>query len=136
MVEVRKEFEWLAQNADLTPYDYAVSILGHDFMDVTSRAKMKTAEFLYYYGGSIRQTRSFDTNLRFYETNMEATVELVNKIDDFEPVGERTKYHLAEDVSTQYILDFYKNIKRVLAQLLLIRKILEFIQSKFPGAII
>lgn len=131
MVEVRKEFEWLAQNADLTPYDYAVSILGHDFMDVTSRAKMKTAEFLYYYGGSIRQTRSFDTNLRFYETNMEATVELVNKIDDFEPVGERTKYHLAEDVSTQYILDFLQKYQtRSGATVVDSRKILEFIQKQ------
>ncbi|PGO53743.1 Z1 domain-containing protein [Priestia megaterium] len=131
MVEVRKEFEWLAQNADLTPYDYAVSILGHDFMDVTSRAKMKTAEFLYYYGGSIRQTRSFDTDLQFYKTNMEATVELVNKIDDFEKTGKRTKYHVAEDVSTQYILDFLKKYQtRSGATVVDSQKILEFIQKQ------
>lgn len=112
MVEVRKEFEWLAKHADLTPTDYAVSVLGHDYMDITSPAKMKTAEFLHYLGGKKTQTRLFSKNLDFYKTNMDATTKLVESIKNFNacPLGD-TKYHVAKNVSVQSILQFLKTYK-------------------------
>ena len=110
MYEIRQEFEWLAKHTNLTPYDYATSVLGHDFMDVTSTAKMKSAEFIHYYGGKTVQTRSFESTRAFYETNMAATVKLVNSIDKFETVkptgGKRTKYHLAKDVPVELIINY------------------------------
>lgn len=135
MVEVRKEFDWLAKHEVLTPYDYAVSVLGHDYMDVTSPAKMKTAEFLLYYGGSTPQTRSFESHLDFYKTNMEATVNLINNISDFklpENTGKRrTKYHVAKDVSAQHIIDFLKEYQTVSSATVVdSRKIRESIQKQ------
>ncbi|MEG0384093.1 MAG: Z1 domain-containing protein [Solibacillus sp.] len=132
MVEVRKEFEWLAKHEALTPYDYAVSVLGHDYMDVTSPAKMKTAEFLLYYGGSTPQTRSFESQLDFYKTNMEATVKLINNINNFEiPPNDskrRTKYHVAKGVSAQHIIEFLKEYQTVsTATVVVSRKIRESI---------
>ncbi|MEA0564477.1 Z1 domain-containing protein [Lysinibacillus irui] len=109
MVEVRKEFDWLAKHTDLTPYDYAVSVLGHDYMDVTSPAKMKTAEFLHYLGGKKIQTRLFSKDFEFYKTNMVATTKLIESIKNFTPrtVG-NTKYHVAKNVSVQNVLQFLK----------------------------
>ncbi len=135
MVEVRKEFEWLAKHEVLTPYDYAVSVLGHDYMDVTSQAKMKTAEFLLYYGGSTPQTRSFESHLDFYITNMEATVDLITNINNFKLVdnnsNRRTKYHVAKDVSAQHIIDFLKKYQTVsTATVVDSRKIRESIQKQ------
>lgn len=135
MVEVRKEFEWLAKHEVLTPYDYAVSVLGHDYMDVTSPAKMKTAEFLSYYGGSTPQTRSFESHLDFYKTNMKATLNLINNVSDFESPeksgNRRTKYHLARDVSAQHIINFLKEYQTVSsATVVNSRKILESIQKQ------
>lgn len=135
MVEVRKEFEWLAKHEVLTPYDYAVSVLGHDYMDVTSPAKMKTAEFLLYYGGKTAQTRLFDSNLDYYRNNIEATVELINKINNFVLVDnikrKRTKYHLSKNVSAQYIIDFLKKYQTSSSATVVdSRKLLEFIQKQ------
>jgi len=135
MVEVRKEFEWLAKHKVLTPYDYAVSVLGHDYMDVTSPSKMKTAEFLLYYGGSTPQTRSFEIHLDFYKTNMEATVNLVNNINDFDFMEgnskKRTNYHIAKGVSTQHIIEFLKKYQTVSSATVVdSRKIRESIQKQ------
>lgn len=112
MVEVRKEFEWLANHADLTPYDYAVSILGHDYMDITSPSKMKTAEFLHYLGGKKIQTRLFSKNLDFYQKNMDATTKLIDSIETFSisTVGD-TKYHVAKNISVQQVLQFLSAYK-------------------------
>ncbi|SDD61767.1 Z1 domain-containing protein [Bacillus wiedmannii] len=112
MVEVRKEFEWLAKHANLTPYDYAVSVLGHDYMDITSPAKMKTAEFLHYLGGKKPQTRLFSKDLDFYKTNMAATTKLIESIRNFTSctVGD-TKYHVAKNISVQNVLQFLKTYK-------------------------
>lgn len=132
MVEVRKEFEWLAKHADLTPYDYAVSVLGHDYMDITSPAKMKTAEFLHYLGGKSPQTRLFSKDLGFYKKNMDATINLIESINNFIPCTKGdTKYHVAKNVSVQNILQFLKeyitddNATRVISH-----KISDFIQKQ------
>lgn len=112
MVEVRKEFDWLAKHEILTPYEYAVSVLGHDYMDITSPAKMKTAEFLHYLGGKKPQTRLFSKDLDFYKTNMDITIKLIESIKNFTPctVGD-TKYYVAKNVSVQNILLFLKTYK-------------------------
>lgn len=135
MVEVRQEFEWLAKHADLTPYDYAVSVLGHDYMDITSPAKMRTAEFLHYLGGKKPQTRLFRKDLEFYKTNMNATTKLIESIKKFIPylVGE-TKYHVAKNVSVQNVLRFLKtyqtdpNATRVVSS-----KIHDYIQKQISS---
>lgn len=132
MVEVRKEFEWLAKHTELTPYDYAVSVLGHDYMDITSPAKMRTAEFLHYLGGKKPQTRLFSKNLDFYETNMKAANELIESINDFITCTKgNTKYHVAKNISVQNVLQFLKayktdpNATRVVSG-----KILDYIQKQ------
>lgn len=115
MVEIRKEFDWLVKNIKLTPYDYAVSVLGHDYMDITSPKKMQTAEFLRYYGGKTVQTRIFESESNFYKSNMAATINLVNNISEFEEIPyngkKRTKYHLAKDISAEHIIEFLSKYK-------------------------
>lgn len=132
MVEVRKEFEWLAKHTDLTPYDYAVSVLGHDYMNITSPAKMKTAEFLHYLGGKKPQTRLFSKDLDFYITNMDATSKLIDSIKNFIPrtVG-GTKYHVAKNISVQNVLQFLKTYKTdPNATRVVSKKIFDYIQKQ------
>ncbi|USK97905.1 Z1 domain-containing protein [Bacillus tropicus] len=112
MSDLRKEFDKLAEE-DITPEDYALRMLKHPTMKVTSPAKMWTAETLFNYAGTMQQTRSFGDNKEFYLNNMEATVRLINNVEqEFEiknPGGNGTKYHIAKNIPSQLIIDFLKD---------------------------
>ncbi|HDR3524597.1 Z1 domain-containing protein [Bacillus pacificus] len=112
MSDLRKEFDKLAEE-DITPEEYALRMLKHPTMKVTSPAKMWTAETLFNYAGTMQQTRSFGDNKEFYLNNMEATVRLINNIEqEFEtknPGGNGTKYHIAKNIPGQLIIDFLKD---------------------------
>ncbi|MEH7464128.1 Z1 domain-containing protein [Bacillus thuringiensis] len=108
MVELRQEFDKLAR-LKLTPKQYAIRMLSHPKMSLTSPLKMKTAISTgFNYHGKLQQTRLFDIDKGFYVNNMKATEKLVNKIaNKIEIIGEaKTKYHMAKDVDVELIIDY------------------------------
>ncbi|MEH7200588.1 Z1 domain-containing protein, partial [Priestia megaterium] len=110
MVELRKEFDKLA-GSKLKPIDYALKMLSHPVMSLTSPLKMKNAEpTVLMYHSSLQQTRLFDKDRLFYETNMRATNDLVNeisgKIQRLRPKGSKTEYLVAKDVKANQIVKF------------------------------
>lgn len=113
MSELRKEFEKFVTDG-VTPDEYAVKMLTHKTMTVTSPAKMGTAESPINYTGTMQQTRSFEKNKEFYLKNMEATVQLIDNIkQEFKTIIKGTKYHIAKDVASQIIIDFLKKYKTI-----------------------
>jgi hypothetical protein len=114
MSELREEFEKFVRDG-ATPEEYAVKMLTHKTMTVTSPAKMGTAESPITYTGTMQQTRSFEKNKEFYLNNMEATVQFINSVDqEFETtIQGTTKYHIAKDVPSQVIIDFLKKYKTI-----------------------
>ncbi|MGH1256673.1 MULTISPECIES: Z1 domain-containing protein [Bacillus] len=113
MRELREEFERLATDG-ATPEEYAIKMLKHKTMKVTSPAKMGTAESLIDYTGTMQQTRSFEKNKEFYMNNMEATFQFINSIEqEFKIYRKDTKYHIAKDVPSQFIISFLKNYKTI-----------------------
>lgn len=112
MVELRQEFDYVAQNEDITPEKYAIKMLDHEKMSVTSLTKMRSVERLYDHSGSLRQTRIFDADQETLKNNMQATVELVNRIEQsFELNGNDTLYHIARNVSSELIIDYLLKYK-------------------------
>ena len=80
MVELRQEFDKLAQ-LKLTPTQYALRMLSHPKMSLTSPLKMKTAIYKgFNYNGKLQQTRLFDLDKDFYVNNMRATENLVKNL--------------------------------------------------------
>ncbi|PCN43648.1 endonuclease [Brevibacillus laterosporus] len=116
MVELRLEFERLSK-MKVTPQEYAIKMLSHPKMLLTSRLKMKTAvPIVLNYHGKMQQTRLFDKDENFYVGNMLATTNLINRIshenfltDDFG--SGKTNYHMAKNVDVKIILDFLKEYK-------------------------
>jgi hypothetical protein len=130
MSELREEFEKIAKD-DATPEEYAVKMLTHKKMTVTSPAKMGTAESPITYTGTMQQTRSFEKNKEFYVKNMEAAVKFINNVEqEFITSGKSTKYHIAKDVPSQVIIDFLNNYKTVSsARIVNSKKIAEYISN-------
>ncbi|PGN62197.1 endonuclease [Priestia megaterium] len=108
MVELRQEFDKLAK-LNLNPRDYAIKMLSHPKMSLTSPLKMKNSEpTVLMYHDSLQQTRIFDKDLAFYETNMKATNNLISQIsNEFkETDAAKTKYLIAKDIKVQHIIEF------------------------------
>ena len=108
MVELRQEFNKLAKQ-NLNPRDYAIKMLSHPKMSLTSPLKMKNSEpTVLMYHDSLQQTRIFDKDKTFYETNMKATNNLIRRISSKfkESDPAKTKYLVAKDVKAQNIIDF------------------------------
>lgn len=130
MSELREEFEVFVKEGS-TPEEYAVKMLTHHTMTVTSPAKMGTAESPINYTGTMQQTRSFEKNKDFYINNMEATVQLINSIEqEFKTTVKGTKYHIVKDVPSQNIIDFLKKYKTVSsARIVNSKKIADYINK-------
>ncbi|MEW9053954.1 MAG: Z1 domain-containing protein [Neobacillus sp.] len=113
MIELRKEFERLAK-LEKTPAEYAVRMLSHPTMTLTSPLKMRNAiSSNIIYGGTLQQTRLFDTNEEFYKANMHATESLVSKIPlQKKMVGQgKTNYHITDHVDTALVKEYLSEYK-------------------------
>jgi hypothetical protein len=130
MSELRKEFENLVEEK-CTPEEYAIKMLTHKTMTVTSPAKMGTAESTISYTGTMQQTRSFEKNKEFFVNNMEATVQLINSIEQaFKTTDNGTKYHIAKNVPSHLVIDFLKRYKTISsARIVNSKKIADYIRK-------
>ncbi|MFJ7729611.1 Z1 domain-containing protein [Neobacillus sp. NPDC097160] len=111
MVELREEFDRLAQMGK-TPSEYAVKMLSHPSMTLTSPLKMKNAiSSNIIYGGTLQQTRLFDTSEQFYRTNMQATVRLVDNLSLSKTnFGKgKTSYYVDSNVKAEIVKDYLSN---------------------------
>ncbi|MGE6489645.1 Z1 domain-containing protein [Paenisporosarcina sp. NPDC076898] len=117
MKELRGEFDNLSEEI-LTPSDYAIRMMAHPKMMLTSALKMRNAIASYQnYSGKMHQTRLFSKEKIAYQTNMKVASNLINDIQsnileverkDKKEKG-KTKYHVAEDVPVEAILTFLKD---------------------------
>lgn len=108
MIELRHEFERLAQLGK-TPSEYAVRMLSHPTMALTSPLKMRNAiSSNIIYGGTLQQTRLFDTTEEFFMANMTATEKLAGKLtlkkNNF-GTG-KTNYYVATDVDSHFVKEY------------------------------
>ncbi|WML60832.1 Z1 domain-containing protein [Neobacillus sp. PS2-9] len=118
MIELRKEFDRLAKLGK-TPSEYAVKMLSHPSMTLTSPLKMRNAvSSTVIYGGTLQQTRMLDTDEQFYKNNMAATEKLVGKL----PLVKRnfgkgkTNYYVSDNVDSTLVKEYlaeYKTSSRV-----------------------
>lgn len=107
MVELRKQFEYVADNEEITPEDYAIKMLDHEKMMITSMTKMRYAEKMFSHSGMMRQTRILDAKEPIMRQNMTATVNLINKIEvPFNKITGDTSYYIAYDVPSKLIIDY------------------------------
>lgn len=115
MIELRKEFDRLA-SSNKTPLEYAVKMLSHPTMTLTSPLKMKNAVSTnIVYRLTLQQTRMFENKKSFFENNMKAAEHLTDKIFSrlkVKQIGSgKTRYHIADEIDTQVILDFLSEYK-------------------------
>lgn len=112
MDDLRFEFTKLV-DGNIKPSDYAIQILSHSKLKLTSAGKMKHAKRMFNYTGTMQQTRLFEKTIPFYENNMKATAEFINAIDEFNVIQDRginaTQYHVAYDVDVNHVLSYLKN---------------------------
>lgn len=113
MIELRHEFERLA-NQGKTPSEYAVRMLSHPTMTLTSPLKMRNAiSSSIIYGGTLQQTRLFDTNREFYKANMTATETLAGKL----PLKKnnfgsgKMNYYVAANVDADLVKEYLSEYK-------------------------
>lgn len=111
MVELRKEFDHVAKTPGITPEKYAVRMLDHSKMNVTSLAKMGTADRMYDHGGMMRQTRILAAKELTLKNNMAVTNELISKIGSFEVNESDTTYYIAKNVSSDLIIEYLKSFE-------------------------
>ncbi|WEG11148.1 Z1 domain-containing protein [Pullulanibacillus sp. KACC 23026] len=114
MHQLRKEFEYL-KGEKLSPSDYAVRMMAHPKMILTSNLKMRNAQATYQnYSNKLHQTRLFTKEKEAFLNNMKVTTELINKVypnvlaqekKDSNGKG-KTKYHVAEGVPVEDIISF------------------------------
>jgi Z1 domain len=113
MKELRDEFEQLNE-ANKTPRDFALKMLSHPSMTLTSSLKMQHAvKANLIYEGTLQQTRLFDKQLDFYKSNMKATNNLLTKIKhkytsklQVYGKGEGIGYHMYRNISVSDIVEF------------------------------
>lgn len=117
MHQLRKEFE-LLKSEELSPSDYAVRMLAHPKMMLTSNLKMRNAQAAYQnYSNKLHQTRLFSKEKGTFVNNMNVTNELIKRIypnlllqEKKNPKGKgKTKYHVAEGVPVTDIISFLLN---------------------------
>jgi hypothetical protein len=114
MRELREEFDKM-KNSEKTPLEFAIRMLAHPSMTLTSPLKMRTARVSHtLYRKSLQQTRLFGTNESFYRNNMNATINLINSIYEsfylFSSNNRKsaTKYYVADQIPVENILNFLK----------------------------
>lgn len=108
MVELREEFDRLAQMGK-TPTEYAVKMLSHPTMTLTSPLKMKNAvSSNIIYGGTLQQTRLFGTKEQFFMTNMQATESLIEKLTFIKTnFGKgKTSYYVSSNVKSEIVKEY------------------------------
>ncbi|TDL67432.1 endonuclease [Rhodococcus qingshengii] len=111
MVELREEFDRLAQIGK-TPSEYAVKMLSHPTMTLTSPLKMRNAvSSNIIYGRTLQQTRLFGTNVQFYQKNMQATEKLVDNLTLIKTnFGKgKTNYYVDSDVKAEIVKEYLSN---------------------------
>ncbi|MGD7045652.1 Z1 domain-containing protein [Jeotgalibacillus proteolyticus] len=117
MYQLRDEFDKM-RNEDLSPSDYAVKMLSHPKMMLTSNLKMKNARAAYQnYSDKLHQTRLLSKEKTSFLNNMKTTTELVTsvypnlKLQEDKDKKTNTKYHVASDVDVAIITDFLRDFQ-------------------------
>ncbi|WP_409294057.1 Z1 domain-containing protein [Peribacillus sp. SCS-26] len=113
MIELRQEFDRLAQQGR-TPSQYAVKMLSHPSMTLTSPLKMKNAQITnIMYDGTLQQTRLFDAEEEFFSNNMRAASNLVEKLSFTKTkLGSgKTNYFVASDVAPLDVKEFLRDYR-------------------------
>ncbi|MBY8911931.1 Z1 domain-containing protein [Bacillus sp. YC2] len=108
MKKLREEFDYLAEKKK-TPLQYAVRMLSHETMRLTSVLKMKMA-IIYNarFDASLQQTRVFDASETFFRKNMKAVSDLISNLSFSSITRRKSLYHLARNVNAQIILQFFQ----------------------------
>ena len=113
MIQLRKEFDRLAE-LKKTPSEYAVKMLSHPTMTLTSPLKMRNAVLSNIdYSVTLQQTRLFDMDEDFYRINMEATNRLLKKIvlNADKIKSGKNRYLAADRVDAEEIKEFLSQYK-------------------------
>ncbi|WP_054957081.1 Z1 domain-containing protein [Paenibacillus dakarensis] len=115
MIELRKEFENLAK-LKKTPLEYAIKMLSHPTMTLTSPLKMKNASITNVnYKQTLQQTRIFDNKESFFSHNMRVTENLINELSGkFKRtrIGSgKTGYYIAQGIDVDKVLTFLSDYK-------------------------
>lgn len=115
MIELRREFDRLAK-AKKTPLEYAVKMLSHPTMTLTSPLKMKNAAVTdVIYKLTLQQTRIYENNDSFFSHNMKVAERLINKLSSkFKKtyIGSgKTGYYIAREVDAFEVLEFLSEYK-------------------------
>ncbi|WP_245638942.1 Z1 domain-containing protein [Priestia koreensis] len=115
MHQLRDEFE-LLKDENLSPSNYAIRMLAHPKMMLTSNLKMRNAQAAYQnYSNKLHQTRLFSKEKDVFINNMAVTTKLIEIIypnilqqEKKERKG-KTKYHVAEHVPVEHVISFLSN---------------------------
>ncbi|AET59165.1 endonuclease [Paenibacillus terrae HPL-003] len=115
MIELRREFDRLAK-AKKTPLEYAMKMLSHPTMTLTSPLKMRNAAVSnIIYGLTLQQTRIYDNKETFFSHNMKVTENFINKLSSqFTKtyIGSgKTGYYIAREVEANSVLKFLSEYK-------------------------
>ncbi|PAF36771.1 endonuclease [Terribacillus saccharophilus] len=106
MIQLRQEFDRLAAMKK-TPSEYAVKMLSHPTMKLTSPLKMRNAvSSNVIYAGTLQQTRLFDPSEDVMKGNMDAAVKLVNKLPLTITTYRKTSFYSASGVNAEHIKEF------------------------------
>jgi hypothetical protein len=115
MIELRKEFDNLA-HLGKKPLEYAVKMLSHPSMTLTSPLKMRNATSTnVIYKKTLQQTRIYGKTESYYIENMRATENLVNNIlpqITKKTIGTgKTGYYMAENIGVDKVLSYLAEYK-------------------------
>ncbi|MBG9586081.1 Z1 domain-containing protein [Cytobacillus firmus] len=106
MIQLRQEFDRLAA-LKKTPSEYAVKMLSHPTMMLTSPLKMRNAVSTnVIYAGTLQQTRLFDPSEEILKGNMEAAVKVANKLPLEKTAYRKTNFYTASGVKSDVIKEF------------------------------
>ncbi|OAZ58777.1 hypothetical protein SRCM100169_03795 [Bacillus siamensis] len=109
MQKLREELDYMAEK-NKTPMQYAVRMLSHETMRLTSVLKMKMATiYNARFDASLQQTRVFNASEAFFRKNMEAVSDLVSNLTFSSIKRKKSLYHLAKNVNVNTILKFFQN---------------------------
>ncbi|MCA1054316.1 Z1 domain-containing protein [Rossellomorea aquimaris] len=117
MHQLREEFDKM-KNEKLSPSEYAVRMLAHPKMMLTSNLKMKNVRAAYQnYSDKLHQTRLLSKEKSTFINNMNTTVELIDKVyskiktQEVEEKKTKTKYHVASEVDVKDVIEFLSSYK-------------------------
>ncbi|MGM0816372.1 MAG: Z1 domain-containing protein [Bacillota bacterium] len=106
MIQLRQEFDRLAAMKK-TPSEYAIKMLSHPTMKLTSPLKMRNAvSSNVIYAGTLQQTRLFDPSEDVMKGNMDAAVKLVNILPLTKTTYKKTNFYSTSGVNAEHIKGF------------------------------